>query len=234
MSNSQSWSPWHLEDFNANATDAASNYAQKLIEIESLKEELQKERANFQSSCESLIVDELKKAYEEGFAKGLSEGESQGYLNGQQKAEEEAAIKQDQFVEKIENLFSQFNKLIDNTNNLLPEKMLIISLAAAKSLIGNKIDELQGELSEKIMDELEKLPLAPRQLTLRINPNDWTFIQGSITQLFAQNNWKMIKDDSLVKSGFIIETDTQEIDATLESKWQEIIKLSEGIFLHDK
>lgn len=225
-SNHQSWQPWAPDDLAATNTNEAEDYQAKRKELTLLRNQLLAEKKAFEIHKEQIFEEAKTQGYEEGYKAGHEKGYSEGLEQGNQVGLTEAQAAQSILTQKLTEITENFNQEFSAIKSVVPEKVMQLALGASRYLLQTQLPDLQNVLSKKIQDELEKLPIAPKMLTLKISDDDWAFISQSLKELFIQNSWKMIKDDDMVSGGFHIETDTQEIDSTLEKRWFEICKLA--------
>ncbi|SES85048.1 FliH/SctL family protein [Thorsellia anophelis] len=227
-SNHQSWKPWLPDNLASSNTNESVDYQVKRKELSNLRDKLITEKNQFEDYKKQSYELAKTEGFEEGKRSGFDIGYAEGFAKGQELGLEEARANQEALTLKLAEINDLFNNEMQHIKAIAPEKILQLALSAAKYLLQINSTILQEELAKKVQDELEKLPIAPKQLTLKINEYDWQFVTDSLKELFAQNNWKMLKDDELASGGFHIETDTQEIDATLEKRWEQIINLTRG------
>ena len=74
-----------------------------------------------------------------------------------------------------------------------------------------------------IHEALEFLPVSARNVRIRVNPKDHQLLQqGDIAA--EQQDWNLIADGKVSRGGCLVESDTSHIDASLETRVQQIIE----------
>jgi flagellar assembly protein FliH len=181
------------------------------------------------------IADLVRKQVEEQALSAKTEAARRGYDDGFLRGREEAsAIVKKSIEEKLESLqklITSFeglkSELIATHENLLLD---ITYRVAKKVLIGElKTDKAYlGRLMRSLIEKLE----ARENITIRISPEDQALIgelRAELVQSFGQlRNLAIETSPSVRKGGCIIDTDFEQIDASIESQFDEIKKSLDG------
>jgi len=162
---------------------------------------------------EKQIEEERKASYE----KGLQEGEEKGRKAGE---------------EQIKDSLDTLKKVLDEISNkksqiLIDAEKTIVGLAfnIASEIVKKEINE-DDEIIVNIVKDALKYAAEEGKLIIRLNPDDLKIVQEKV--LFPSSkggkNVEIIGDKSISQGGCYVETNSGEIDATLETRLKEMEK----------
>ncbi|MCK4840658.1 MAG: flagellar assembly protein FliH [Methylococcales bacterium] len=182
-----------------------------------------------------LTVDEIEKmqkqAYDEAFAQGLEEGVKQGKNKGFEEGKAEGIKKgyeekvdllrkqSAEFVSLLESLSEPF-KLLDET---VEKELVNLTIAIASQLIRREIKIDSGQIIAVIREAVNALPVAAQQLTVKMHPKDAELVRSTLAIDELSVPWNIIEDLLITRGGCKVETESSNIDATVENKLATII-----------
>ncbi|MBU0995520.1 MAG: hypothetical protein KJ737_23740 [Proteobacteria bacterium] len=154
-----------------------------------------------------------KKAHDEGFQKG----EADGYKKGLEDATGP--------IEKIKEIISALNNLWDETIRANEEKILqLIGLVVDKIVYGHVAVEPEV-VKKSVLDAFYLLP-EPESAVIYVNNEDYEYIEAVKDDFFkeisALKQISVIGDPSVSRGGCRIESESGDVDATLESRLEAV------------
>jgi flagellar assembly protein FliH len=165
--------------------------------------------------------------YADGLEQGLAQGLAQGFEQATLKAEEEYSQLQVQLSEKFNALFNVYENDLNNAREHIATEILEFSLYLTRAMVNSAL-KVQPELLITIIEQsLNALPCLELPAKLHINPLDAPLVDETLGQQLTQSGWKIIKDPNVEPGGCKINTATNEIDATIATRWQ-YLQLSLG------
>jgi len=183
-----------------------------------------------------------QKAYEEGFQKGYEEGfkkaEKEGFEKGLEKAKLNLEEEKKKLQREIESLkeeekkrFEEFLKRLDKElENLilnLDKEILNLSLEIAKKLTLKTI-ETDRELLLRILREALKYIAEGTEVIVKVHPDEVSKLYDKREDLPKNYRIKIVPDPGISKGGLFIETKLGIIDATLEKRFERLLKALEN------
>ncbi|MCL5048076.1 MAG: FliH/SctL family protein [Firmicutes bacterium] len=154
------------------------------------------------------------------------EGYEDGYQAGQEKAAEEAAISLQSFQENARQVFAALAEALENAKNLLnveqqklEQYAAKLSVEIAESILDHEVETGQISVLDTIQHALAMLPQGGEVIG-RVNPVDLEFIQSG--DLFP--SLRLVPDQSVQRSGCILEIGSAMVDARLDIAIQRVRK----------
>jgi flagellar assembly protein FliH len=184
----------------------ASSFHQYLKELE--------EKALKQAREKSLFIE--KEAYEKGFA----QGEKDGLELGQRRIE----IMIHQFREILLDIERQRKDLY----KAFEKEMLQLVVDISKKVIRHEL-KLHEDIILATLQEALQYVVDRRKLVVHLNPVDYQYLlahpEGLSLPPDGAGGVKVIEDHSITRGGCFLETSFGEVDATVESQFNEIVCL---------
>jgi flagellar assembly protein FliH len=150
-----------------------------------------------------------KEAYEKGFA----QGEKDGFELGETKA--------NKVTENIENLLDDMTRLKSRLVKRYEKDILETIFAIAKKVIHTHMQMEETAVRDTILEAL-KLTTEKRDIILKINPEDFEFVEKLRPELFSRHmNVKSIaitSDPTITRGGCLLETPSGDVDASIETQ----------------
>ncbi len=158
-----------------------------------------------------------KKGYERGFAQGEKDGREIG-----RQSMEVIATQLSGLIEKVNEIPGEIES---KYSDLIRDIIIDVSMRVIQVEIENNSEIIQKslEMAFSALDEAHRV-------TVRLNPRDLTLLKENVIDAFGDKLpeetkivWK--PDPDINQGGCILETDTQLIDATIESRLKQIREL---------
>ncbi|POT54772.1 flagellar assembly protein FliH [Citrobacter amalonaticus] len=231
------WKSWQPQDLLADEypleldtltpVAAASNTthfeSDELLQAELTRIRQQAEKKGFAQGEARGIEEGKKRGYEEGLQSGRKEGLEQGLA--------ESRAQQDQGVERLNRLFAEFKSALDSLDCVIPSRLVQLSMTAVRSMLGKQITIDNALLLEKIQRLVEEDTLFKSDIQLWVSQEDVALVEESLGPMLTSLGWELRGDAAMLQGGCRITAADGELDATLETRWQELCNLSrEGYF----
>jgi flagellar assembly protein FliH len=160
------------------------------------------------TSEEKMILLE-KEAYDKGFA----QGEKDGFELGETKATK--------VIENIDKLYDEMRQLKTSLVKQYEKDILETIFAISKKVIHTHMQFDETAVKNTIMAAIN-LASEKREITLRINPEDFELVEKLRPELFASHmNVKSImitSDSTILRGGCLLETASGDVDASIETQ----------------
>ncbi|MFE4112504.1 MULTISPECIES: flagellar assembly protein FliH [Kosakonia] len=227
----QSWQPENLlqESFAQDselrevvpASDPATEAAMQ-VELSRLRK--QAEQKGFAQGQTQGLEAGKKQGYEDGFAQGREEGAAQGaadYLQQQQK-------QTDDFAQLFDNVKITF----DSLDSVMPARLVQVALMAARSLLGESVvsTATNAWLMTRIQQLLHEDTLQQGNVQLWVSAEESAAVQEMLGSVLETRGWELRTDAQMLPGGCRLTTDGGELDATTETRWNELCNLSREDF----
>ncbi|ACL30452.1 flagellar assembly protein FliH [Buchnera aphidicola] len=150
-----------------------------------------------------------KKAYETGFQKGLLKGKEENTL----------------LKNKLNDLFLNFENSLAKFENELCSQLLKTVLKISSYVIGKKIDIDKQILLNYIKKIINKEGVFLKKPQFIIHPKNKTLIEDIFKKFLNSHKWTIVCDDGIDLNGCKIKSESVDIDATVDARWQQLCRL---------
>ena len=184
----------------------ASSFHQYLKELE--------EKVLKQTREKSLFIE--KEAYEKGFA----QGEKDGLELGQRRIET--------MIHQFKEILLDIERQRKDLYKAFEKEMLQLVVDISKKVIRHELKLHEGIILATLQEALQYV-VDRRKLVIHLNPVDYQYLlahpEGLSLPLDEAGGVKVIEDPSITRGGCFLETSFGEVDATVESQFNEIVSL---------
>lgn len=176
----------------------------------------------------NLESEQIKKdAYREAFDRGLREGREQGYREGMAKAEEEAAAIRAQ----ARDVLDQAEKIRRSTLEAMESEIVDLAREIAEKLLALQLT-LEPEAVLGVVKEALRLVAGRLSVVLYVSPFELELVKSKKSEMLsllpAKAELQVIADPSIQPGGCRVETERGSVDATLERRKGELLKVLYG------
>ncbi len=153
-------------------------------------------------------------ARQEGYNAGHAEGLAKGYAEGQQQAALEAT--------RLSTLANTFTTEVGKADETISQQVLDLSVDLTRALLKSSL-EIRPELVIPIVKEAVRyLPALHPPALLFLNPDDAVLVRARIGDELEKTGWQLTDDTQLERGSCRVETASNQIDATLPTRWQRL------------
>ncbi|MBD3169318.1 MAG: hypothetical protein GF307_07530 [candidate division Zixibacteria bacterium] len=196
---------------------------EKIYTEQDLQEQLQSLRGELESEFETTLSSEKEKAFESGKETGVQEGIAKGKEEGLAEGLSKAEHKRNE----LDRLMKAITEGWKETHNSLEENLVKLSCALVNRIVMDNDFIPPNTLLKAIKGSSDSL-VGEKKLIIKVNPEELEKAKEAAPDLLPRYSGKGVLtlegDDSIKPGGCIMETDLGKIDATIERRWQELIK----------
>lgn len=173
------------------------------------------------------IEKERQAAKEEAFAQGLTQGSEEGYEEGLKKGEEEGLGRWAEIVSRWQSLLEATVK--EKESYFADRERILVDLALKISakILAKEVTQRPQDIQIRVLEAIKKA--TDRQiLVVHLHPEDLAKARETndlaLKSVHGVKQIEFLADDKIVRGGVRIESDTETIDAGLDSQLAEIAK----------
>lgn len=153
-------------------------------------------------------------AHAEGYAAGLIEGREMAYA--------ECRIDTAQDAASFREVGVAFGHEVAEANESMAQDILTLALDLAKAMLKSALVIKPELILPVISDAVLHLPAVTQPATLHVHPQDAALIRKHMEADLTKAGWRINEDSLLERGGCRVETATNQIDATLPTRWLRI------------
>lgn len=153
-------------------------------------------------------------AQERGYAIGLVEGRSDGLRQGLADAAAETA--------HLRSIVVALGSEATRADELIATDLLRLALDLAKAMLKTSLS-VRPELVLPIVSEaIRYLPMLQQPAVLFLHAEDVMLVNEHMRDELAKAGWRVAEDLQMQRGGCRIDTASNQIDATVETRWQRL------------
>jgi flagellar assembly protein FliH len=166
--------------------------------------------------------EELAAIREEARKQGYEDGYAAGHEAGAADAEQAGREATEQLVAPLRAMAENFSESLREADQLIASDVLELALHLARGMLKNAL-QIKPELILPIVREaIEYLPVLQQPALLILNPEDAPVVREGIAEELDKGGWRVIEDASVARGGCKVDTASNQIDATVQARWQRL------------
>ena len=155
-----------------------------------------------------------QQAYDEGFKAGRDEGMAQA-LDEQRASTEQA-------LAPIRQIADNFSEALREADQAISNEVLELALHLARGMLKTALRVKPELILPVVREAIEYLPVLQQPALLILNPEDAAVVRESIAEELDKGGWRVIDDPTIERGGCKVDTASNQIDATVQSRWQRL------------
>jgi flagellar assembly protein FliH len=153
-----------------------------------------------------------------GFEQGKAAGFEQGHADGLAQGRAEAADERTQ----LQHIAQTFGDEVTQASERIAVDVLNLSLDLSKAMLKTAL-QLRPELVIPVVAEaIRYLPTVQQPALLTLHPEDAQLVNSQLGNELSKTGWRVVEDAHMERGGCRVETASNQIDATVASRWQRI------------
>jgi flagellar assembly protein FliH len=151
---------------------------------------------------------------EEGRAAGMEQGHAAGLAQGRAQAEAERL--------QLQQVAHAFGDEVAQASERIAADVLTLALDLAKGMLKNALS-IRPELVIPVVSEaIRYLPTLHQPALLFLHPADAVLVREQLGDEMTKAGWRVAEDAHIERGGCRVETATNQIDATTETRWHRL------------
>ena len=208
-----------------------SQTAYERYELPNVKTAQQQKREQAGMLTARQLEELQKQAYEEGFKQGKEEGYKAGFEQAQEEGRQQGLKDGQEEVVQIVHRFEQIMKFLAEPllqmNQCVEKELFGLAMATAKQIIRREIQTDPGQIVAVIKEAIHALPSGSNNIKVYLHPADAQIARDSLklsqsSDSDVEQSWNIIEEPILTRGGCQIETESSQIDASIETRLAEI------------
>lgn len=151
----------------------------------------------------------------------LEEARRQGYEVGLEQGRSEM----EQETRRLRQLAESLGSALDSLDFRLADEVLNLSLDVAKQVIAGELATRPERILDVVKLALRQMAESTREARLLLNPEDAQLVRPILNELLDKNRLRIVEDVRMVRGGCLIETPQGDLDASLQTRWRQVISV---------
>lgn len=154
-----------------------------------------------------------QQGYDAGFKAGHDDGAAQALMK-------RAAT--EQALAPLREIADNFSTALRDADQAISNEVLELALHLAKGMIKTALRVKPELILPIVRDAIEYLPVLQQPALLILNPDDAAVVREGIAEELDKGGWRVIDDPTIERGGCKVDTASNQIDATVASRWQRL------------
>lgn len=165
-------------------------------------------------------LDQIQKAaHAEGFEQGRKEGQAYGHREGLEEGRAASRAK----IERLDELLHALDKPFEQLDQQVENEIVTLVISMVRQLIRREVKLDPGQIVGVVREALGILPISARNIRVVLHPEDAELVRQAYRLGDHDQKWQIVEDPVIQRGGCRIQTDTSQIDATLDSRLNSLI-----------
>jgi flagellar assembly protein FliH len=160
-----------------------------------------------------------RKAYDDGYERGCADG----FRFGQQQGLEAARAQVGEWSARLDELLEALDQPFRTLDDEVEREVVSLVVAMVRQLVRREVRTDPGQIVGVVREALSILPVASRNIQVLLHPEDAALVREVYALSAADLNWRIVEDPVIARGGCRVQTETSQVDATLESRLAALI-----------
>ena len=182
-----------------------------------------------------------EEARQEGYAEGVEQGQQAGYENGhtlgfeegrlagKEAGENEAKVAAEQLQQELstrwQQLFEHMRQPALQISEGVERQLVTMTATLAQAICMHEITTSPTVIAKVLEHAVAELNEQAKQIKIALHPDDLALIKQRWTEAERDAmGWQLTADDTLTRGGCIVTTPVTRVDATLESRINDVFR----------
>lgn len=144
-----------------------------------------------------------------------AEGHAAGYQMGKNQAQAE--------VQRLQTLLGSLEQELQQFDQQVAQDLLVLSLDVAKQMLCQALKIHPELVIEVVQEAMRCLPHFNQHAHMILHPDDAVLVRSYLGDQLSNLGWKIFEDTRIECGGCRLETSGSQVDATLSSRWQNVL-----------
>ncbi len=148
-------------------------------------------------------------AREQGHAEGLEEGRRAGQGD----------------CARVKDMLVSLGSEMDNLDFRIADLVLELALDVARQVVAGELAVRPERILEVINLALKQLTETTQEARLLLHPEDAALVRPQLEGVLDRNRLRIVEDIRVERGGCLIETPLGDLDATLATRWRQVVQV---------
>lgn len=162
------------------------------------------------------VTEIQESAHREGYEAGHAEGLAAGLAEGRRLAEAEAR--------QLMSLSTSFREAIARADEAMAQTLLDLALDLTHALTKASLAVRPERVLPIVREAVRYMPIVQSPARLYLSPADRPLVERHLGEELARSGWHLADDPGVEPGGCRVETASNQIDATLPTRWKRLVE----------
>ncbi len=163
-------------------------------------------------------IEQIAEIREAARAKGHDEGRVEGHAIGLAQGRAEAAAE----TQRLRQIADTFSQEVARADEVIAQQMLELALDLTKAMLKTALAVRPQLVLPVVAEAIRYLPALQQPAILFLHPDDAALVKTHMHDELQKAGWRVADDAQLERGGCRLETASNQIDASIATRWQRI------------
>jgi flagellar assembly protein FliH len=174
------------------------------------------------SAAPKISIEEIARIRDEARTKGHAEGHAEGFADGRAEGLAQGRSEGAAEMDNLRKIAQQLGEEVARADEVIASEVLNLALDLAKAMLKTSLN-VRPELIIPIVSEaIRYLPSLQQPALLFLNPADAKVVKTQMHDELDKAGWRVVEDGQVASGGCRIETASNQIDASIDNRWQRL------------
>ncbi len=165
-------------------------------------------------------LDEIRiAAHAEGVEQGRAEGQAYGHREGLEAGRAEIGER----IARLDQLLVVLDRPFEQLDQQVEDEIVSLVINMVRLLVRREVKLDPGQIVGVVREALGVLPVSARNIRVLLHPEDAVLVREAYALGDHDQKWQIVEDPVIQRGGCRVDTDTSQIDATLDSRLSSLI-----------
>lgn len=167
-------------------------------------------------------IEEIAAIRDEARRKGQAEGYAEGHAQGRDAGWEQGMAEAARELAALRQIAAAFGDEVGKADERIAQQLLDLALDLCKAMLKTGLDIRPELVLPVVAEAVRYLPSVQHPALLYLHPQDAVLVRDNLGEELTKSGWRVLDDPQLDRGGCRVETATNQIDATVQTRWQRI------------
>lgn len=167
-------------------------------------------------------IEELAAIRDEARRKGRAEGYADGHAEGRDAGWEQGLGEAAKELAHLRQAAQVFGEEVARADERIAQQLLDLALDLSKAMLKNALAIRPEVVVPVVAEAIRYLPAVQAPALLYLHPADAVLVRERIGEELEKTGWRVFDDAQIERGGCRVETASNQIDATVQTRWQRI------------
>lgn len=162
-----------------------------------------------------LTAERIERIEEQAREEGFEAGRQEGLAAARAEIDARAAM--------LDRLMGNLAAPLEQVDEEVEQELVALALAVTRQLVRRELRSDPGQIVAVVREAMAVLPSSARSVELRLHPEDATLVREVMRVGEDEPRWRIVEDPVLSRGGCKVNTETTQVDATLESRLNAVV-----------
>lgn len=182
------------------------------------REDLEAKKKEILAELNLPTAEEIEQIRKEAYQDGFKEGKEKGFEVGREQGVKAGQTEVDAVVARISHIMRVLTQPIPQKDSKIEETLVRMVLSFCEKIIDRELN-VESKVIQSVIEEIIKIINLEQKIKVFLHPNDADLVIEILeTKALLDENWQIIKRESISPGGCVVDTTEGHVEATIEKR----------------